>query len=256
MGKTYISSSGTAKELEKIYIGDENNLAKEIKRAYIGDSNGVARMVFGPPYGPEPILPTNYQQVEYIEGEGTQYLVLLKTGTYYNTNIKFEITWQLTTTSLSLPYGVCGIQNSPTIFNIRYTNDSTHKLQYQQYSGAYSTTHGPNLNKHTVILDFPNKTFTYDNDNAISIGNNSERQIKNFPVFTLRTNDSYYGDNKTKMKLYRFKLWSGSTLLHNLYPCYRKSDNVSGAFDMANNTFRYYNTTNPFPVGPDYIGEL
>lgn len=38
--------SHIARELKKIYLGDENNLARMIKKAYLGDDNGIARQVY------------------------------------------------------------------------------------------------------------------------------------------------------------------------------------------------------------------
>ena len=35
-----------ARELKKIYLGDENNLARMIKKAYLGDDNGIARICY------------------------------------------------------------------------------------------------------------------------------------------------------------------------------------------------------------------
>lgn len=57
MSKTYVSPSGTANTLQKVYFGDSNNLAKSVDKIYIGDQNGIARMVFGQITPPIPTLP-------------------------------------------------------------------------------------------------------------------------------------------------------------------------------------------------------
>ena len=52
MGKTYVSPSGTAQKVEKIYFGNSNNKAQIIRKAYVGDSNNIARKIFE--YNPMP----------------------------------------------------------------------------------------------------------------------------------------------------------------------------------------------------------
>ena len=71
MGKSYISPSGTAKELLKIYFGNSNNLAQHIDKGYIGDQNGIARLIFGENVPP---LPSGYTNLPYLESDGTKWL--------------------------------------------------------------------------------------------------------------------------------------------------------------------------------------
>jgi len=52
------------------------------------------------------------------------------------------------------------------------------------------------------------------------------------------------------MKLYSFAI-RGQNNNHNLVPCYHKTDNVAGMYDLATSTFLTNNGTGTFIVGPD-----
>lgn len=146
MGKTYISPSGTAKESEKIYIGDENNLAKEIKRAYIGDSNGVARMVFGPPYPPPVVTP----------------LYLIKDGKSVNTEVTGG--WQGRASALDLS----GSARIPSIMQFPYSSNKYGRLGQGSGDGANS---GIYETINNIDLTYYNKLVLdgYRNSNTYSI---------------------------------------------------------------------------------------
>lgn len=59
MSETYISPSGAAYLVNKVYLGDPNtSIARVVKKAYIGDENNIARLIFifAPWYCSEPKL--------------------------------------------------------------------------------------------------------------------------------------------------------------------------------------------------------
>lgn len=53
----------------------------------------------------------------------------------------------------------------------------------------------------------------------------------------INKNNTAYG-NKASMKLYRFKIYSGSTLAHDFIPVQRVSDKVLGLYDLKTSTFK------------------
>ena len=52
---------------------------------------------------------------------------------------------------------------------------------------------------------------------------------------------------------YSFKIWNGNTLLRNLFPCYRKSDNAIGFYDVVDDSFYINTSTGTFNRGEDRI---
>lgn len=64
---------------------------------------------------------------------------------------------------------------------------------------------------------------------------NSTNQM---PLFCFLRNINNYIRHATNTKLYYFKIYtSANTLVRDLVPCYRKSDNVIGMYDIVNNQF-------------------
>lgn len=53
----------------------------------------------------------------------------------------------------------------------------------------------------------------------------------------INKNNTAYG-NKSSMKLYRFKIYNGSTLAHDFIPVQRISDKVLGLYDLKTSTFK------------------
>ena len=53
----------------------------------------------------------------------------------------------------------------------------------------------------------------------------------------------------SKLRLGYFKVYSGSTLLADYIPCYRKSDNVAGFYDVVSESFKVNQGTGSFEVG-------
>lgn len=92
MSNTYISPSGTAYLVEKIYLGDPNtSIARAVKKAYIGDENNIAKLVFifAPWYYSDPVLVATVNgQTGSISGhdtfhfdDQTGYFILLGSAT-------------------------------------------------------------------------------------------------------------------------------------------------------------------------------
>ena len=57
----------------------------------------------------------------------------------------------------------------------------------------------------------------------------------------------------TKMKLYSCKFYDDDTLIRNYIPCYRKSDNEIGMYDLVSNTFFTNAGTGTFTAGAEIV---
>lgn len=55
------NQNNVAKSISKMWVGSQNNIAMPVKGVYIGDQNNQAKKVW-----PNSILPTSYQQLEWI----------------------------------------------------------------------------------------------------------------------------------------------------------------------------------------------
>lgn len=84
---------------------------------------------------------------------------------------------------------------------------------------------------------------------------NGVRQSVGGIVTNCAVNLMVFGGNKTDWnrigRLYKIEFYNDDTLVANLFPCYRKSDNVAGLWDNVNEKFYTNMGTGSFVVGGD-----
>lgn len=185
-----------------------------------------------------------YQKVEYIQSSGTQYI---DTGFIPNQN-----------TSVELQFNGLISSGNQDYFG---TSTSSNGYSYGLYDGG------------SKVYD------NYNDDKAIRSGHISGMMTvnknKNVTTITGNYNLSYTHATATftsahslylfarwistgayrpaTMKCYEFKIWDDGTLVRDFIPCYRKSDNKPGLYDIVNDVF-YTNAAtsgDDFTVGPD-----
>lgn len=205
------------------------------------------------------LLPDEYQQVEYIESTGTQYI---------NTNIEakscksYEIQFRSTgivknvsSWDLDGIFGVNGTDNDVKLWFV-YSNDRT-----KAYNQIVINNKGVNSNqinisdyyktKHNARLEV-DKNVIYDGENIGQITGTEEKPVSR-TLFLFAVNDA--GETRkfySKTKMYYVNLYdSSSELIANFIPCYRKSDNIIGMYDTVSNTFFENQGTGSFIKGND-----
>ena len=179
-------------------------------------------------------LPAGYQEVEYIESTGTQYI---DTGVKLNNNSSVEITAKFLATAKNLSYYLFG----SSIVNNRYmiaVGSTTNKYLVDLYSNRYRINSSVSafdneFHTHKVL----NSKYYIDNvlqgtQTSLTFSNTENAYI--FDVKN-RSTDSSVGVQKWQIKY--CKIYDNDTLVRNFVPCYRKSDNVVGMFDTAEGKF-------------------
>ena len=176
MSKAYISPSGKAYEVDKIYLGDPTkSIARVVQKVYVGDNNSKARLVyvFAPWSYSDPVLySTSTGQVGSISGYGdfhfdnqTGYFTLLGskttydlgslytsgkyvyTSTYHATGLQY-MTLQRVVNKTSTPtytYDVWAMAKENFTDNVRYEENDT-------VVGYTSITKGGNTSGPTFTL--------------------------------------------------------------------------------------------------------
>ena len=189
-------------------------------------------------------LPSEYQRVEYIESTGTQYI---DTGIKLDSNSIGEIDFQITESG---SYNIFGSRSSATENSfqaISSNRDGLLAADFQNYQ-INRLSEAPNFSRN--IIKISNK-YIEINDNKQIVQNYTEFETPyNSYIFNVSGNHAT-GYDLAKMKLYTFKLWKNNNLVRNFIPCYRKSDNKPGLYDLANNEFYTNQGTGEFVVGPD-----
>ena len=190
-------------------------------------------------------LPPEYQQVEYIQSTGTQYI---DTGIYASENNSFEVKAQLVHTD----------NTSQTVWGGR--NSSTaNQLQGNQLSFVKSSSHYQFISGDTNVASETwdtNLHIFYANKNKLYIDNRLVYTVQSAPItsknnvyiFTTNTAGDV-GFNGGSLKIYYFKIWSGDTLVRDFIPCYRKEDNVVGMYDLVEGKFYENKGTGSFVKG-------
>lgn len=176
-----------------------------------------------------------YQEVEYIEGTGTQYIDSEVPGNTsdLSINIKYELTELPASGSYKWIFGNY-VNESTNVTRILLYGPSTTYVNYNHKAGSastYSSTRYIN-----VVYDETLTSTQYtSNGNSITLTKTAgSANDANIIIFDRGVNPS---TSKGKFKLYFFKAYSGNTLIRDLVPCYRKSDNVAGMYDRVSGAF-------------------
>ena len=206
-----------------------------------------------------PRLPNEYQEVEYIESTGNQ---CINTGIPLNQYRKCEMEFSPTLIGATVDERLCidgGLNNSSQndVRNLLYIYGGTKKLclaygnsshridsveleinlkyiiEYEMLANSCSLT--INGNKYSASYG---ATLITNGDNVFLFGasNSASNQKPYIDLASMRLyNAKYYNDNHI--------------LIRNFIPCYRKSDNKVGLYDLVNNVFYTNAGTGVFLMG-------
>ena len=114
-----------------------------------------------------------------------------------------------------------------------------------------------NTSKHIWKVDMNNlKVYKDGTSIAKDSGSSAFSKITNntMKIGILCGSDSSgaYSLPKIKAKVYSAKIWKAGTLIHDYYPCYRRSDNVIGLYDIKTDQFLTNVGTGVFGKGSNY----
>jgi hypothetical protein len=188
-----------------------------------------------------PRLPDEYQEVEYIQSTGTQYI---------NTNYKITLNTEFVVDGMIIGgeyfaiagkygYYISGIFGHGSTLKIcaRWRNGSSSNI-------TVTTSEDVGENRHTFKI---NKTAFYMDN--VNVGNFNSTY--NFSA----TDDIYiFGLGEASMsvgRLYSMTISDNGVLVRKLIPCYRKSDNEIGLYDLINNVFYANAGTGTFIMGTE-----
>jgi len=213
--------------------------AHALQTKNINDATKATQMLIGE------IIPLEYQQVEYIQSTGTQWI---DTGVLASENNSFEVKAQLLHTN----------ENSQTIWGGR--NSSSSPIQGNQLScvknaGQYQFCYG---NSVSLVKEWDTSIHTfYANKNKLYIDGNLEctatsnviTEENSVCLFATNTGGTV-GFAGGSLKMFYCKIWNNETLIRDFVPCFRTSDNVAGLFDKVNNVFYTNSGTGTFRTIP------
>ena len=191
-------------------------------------------------------LPSEYQQVEYIESTGTQYI---DTGVIANSTMKIDLKCRClessfvfgSRSSVSSGYSGLTFEESKPV-DVRWGNSilvNDDQYVVNQDYRVHIENGNSSINNKSSQTSYGNSFFN-GNIYLFAINNNSTSSSINL---------SQYGKNR----IYYFKIYDGNNKIRNFIPCYRNSDNKTGLYDLVNNVFYTNQGTGDFTKGDDVV---
>lgn len=188
-------------------------------------------------------LPFEFQEIEYIESTGTQYI---DTDFLPTMQSKILLDYKfLGTGTMGQNQIGCGQAEDDKRFAIALTSNSNFIFCIGK---NITTEHQKDYNRHLFMIDMVNKKYGIDN-NQYGFQLNSFNANLTFTLFKRRITSGFDYDGESR--LYLFEAWNDNILTRNMLPCYRKSDNEIGLYDTINNVFYTNQGTGTFIKGAD-----
>lgn len=178
-------------------------------------------------------LPSAYKEVEYLESTGTQYL---------NLNFTMDSDKSYTLDFIMTEYGRLA-------FGSRYGTTNRTFVFNTGSEGVYTASYGnerknigavDNL-RHTVsVID---RVLTFD---GTIINTFSATIFTAYTCYLFAATQQTSLQTPAALKVFSCKIWDSGTLIRDLVPCYRKSDNKPGMYDLVNKVFYTNSGTGEF----------
>lgn len=186
-------------------------------------------------------LPSTYSPIKYLQFTGTQYI---DTGAIVDSNTGFDITFEVLNGQSGSPYynlfGVRGndssggtgeTQNFFRIDTIAVDSNSGTEFKYG------STVYNSGIKDTSKInIKLLNKVYTKPDGSTITVAGTITTGLSMY-IGCINKAGTAYG-NLASMKVYRFKIYNGSTLAHDFIPAQRVSDKVLGLYDLKTSVFK------------------
>lgn len=177
-------------------------------------------------------LPAGYQEVEYIESTGTQYI---DTGVYPN---------NLTDVECKFMYNQLTGNTASSVFGVRDSDGTVKQFLMSVSSGTLWIVNGlnntnisgitPLVNTEYILRITPRKA--YWNGTEILNMNKSIANCPNYSMFMFGRNTRSGFANQFSGKIYYLKIYEAGVLVRNFIPC-KNPSNVIGMYDTVNDVF-------------------
>lgn len=218
-------------EANCVYVGLKATINGD-KYVFSGDSQSGYEWVYNPSR-----LPAGYTEVEYIQNTGTSYF---NTNFVPNQDTRVVMQYQMVTDSGAGRFWGAGAWNSANGIEPNYEGGylgiswlgNTSWTRYNNFPTDY--------NKHTLDL---NKNYLYLDETLVGSNTYTTRTASDpIGVFTYigsgrPSSSTYWGQEHFKGKMYSFQIYDNGTLVRDLVPCIKDSDNTVGAYDIVNDVF-------------------
>lgn len=190
---------------------------------------------------------SEYTQLEYIESTGTQYI---DTAFKPNQDTTCEVSLYKNTNNSCRIFGAWSTSYHENTFSIGTDGPDNSYIGYDsQYDGSDNGKKIPTIPNGNHIVGLYKNIYKLDSNIIKTYNYQNFTCTKSIYLFVQHTHDGaleQYG----AYRLYYCKIWDNNTLVRNMIPVKRKSDNVLGLYDKVNNVFYMNRGTGNFIAGP------
>jgi competence protein ComGC len=182
-----------------------------------------------------------YVNLEYIQSTGTQYI---DTGYVPNSTTKVEMDCDITASAVWL-FGSRTTTGSSDSFGVYLNSDTQYwiRIGSSDSTSEYKPNVTSTLGRYTIYAS--NANFKQDNQSLTSYSANNTTGSNNMYIGTI--NVAGIPDNRRLTgKIYSVKIWDDNTLVRNMIPAKRNSDNEIGLYDEVNDKFYTNSGTGKF----------
>lgn len=195
-------------------------------------------------------LPSGYQEVEYITSTGTQYIGDFYTVPETYTTIEFETK---TNTSSSLEQGIIGVDK---ILEIGYSSVANRIILWDSNSESLEYISQESARNNDVVIKITLNQGTSKTLYTSLDGGKTVTQDINYTQINNKNLDLLlYNGNKQDYyfvgKMYYTRIKIDGKLVRDMIPCYRKTNNAIGMYDLVNDVFYTNSGTGTFTKGND-----
>lgn len=200
--------------------------------------------------GKPPRLPREYQEVEFIESTGTQWI---DTGIYPNNSSAYDTLGEILFTTVDREQYFLGcdsintLHNRLSFFGLYQQKAVIGRSSWEWASAALYT------NKWYTFKSFNGQGYQdfYINGELLHTAHMSQTGefLSNIKIFgnNVDYNSRFGAIGRSK----EMKIYKDNNLIFKGVPCYRKADHKPGMFDLVTKTFFTNSGTGEFLVGPD-----
>lgn len=176
-------------------------------------------------------LPEEFDEIEYIESDGTQYMSTEVIGNQ-NTSVEAGITFVSSFSGWKCPYGA---QHSDVFRSHLFGINSLYMTTYQRGDKWHDDSFTFDLNTEYIIKTTSEGLYI-DNNKICDIESTADFTTPNpIAIFTKNTNGTYVDSARTIMRLHYMKIWDGDTLVRYFVPY--KNVGIDSGVDVDNPGF-------------------
>ena len=201
-------------------------------------------------YG-EAKVPAEYQEVEYIESTGTQWI----DTNCAQSNNKLKYVFDIVVGNTAYQYG--------NVFAGSWSGSSVSMdIIYYEYGVKQLLVQYPNVSNKVIIDPYTTPTriegYIENNNGTISIDINgveysaqTANTMNSLPIYLFAQNHNGVAEQLCDGKIYSFQIYANEILARDFVPCYRIADGVIGLYDRVGNQFYTNDGTGTFLKGAD-----